>query len=46
METLDPQLLTASIALSAAVLMVHAGIAKRRLEWRPRHPNRPRRRRR
>jgi hypothetical protein len=46
MQSLDPHLLTASIALSAAVLMVHAGIAKRRLAWRPRWTNRrPRRRR-
>jgi hypothetical protein len=33
------------IAMCAAALMVHAGISKRRLAWRPRRPNRDRRRR-
>jgi hypothetical protein len=34
MKPLDPSLLSA-LALSAAVLMVHAGVAKRLLSWRP-----------
>jgi len=34
MQTNDPALLTALVAMSAAMLMVHAGIAKRHLAWR------------
>jgi hypothetical protein len=33
MQTLDPPLVSALAALSAAVLMVHAGIGKRLLSW-------------
>ena len=45
MQTLDPSLVSA-LALSAAVLMVHAGVAKRLLSWRPEAARRrPRRRR-
>jgi len=43
MQTLDPSLVSA-LALSAAVLMVHAGIAKRLLSWRPEAARRRRRR--
>jgi hypothetical protein len=35
MQTLDPSLVSALAALSAAVLMVHAGVGKRLLSWRP-----------
>ena len=42
---MNSPLMTVFVALSAAALMVHAGLAKRRLEWRPRRPNRARRRR-
>ena len=35
MQTLDPTLVSAILALSAAVLMVHAGVGKRLLSWRP-----------
>jgi hypothetical protein len=45
MQTIDPALVTALVALCTGALMVHAGIAKRRLEWRPRRPNREGRRR-
>jgi hypothetical protein len=38
-------MLTTLVALSVAVLMVHAGIAKRQLAWRSRRTNRERRRR-
>ncbi len=34
MQTIDPVLMTALIAMTAAMLMIHAGIAKRRLAWR------------
>jgi hypothetical protein len=34
-QTLDPSLVSALAALSAAVLMVHAGVGKRLLSWRP-----------
>jgi hypothetical protein len=48
MQTLDPLLVSALAALSAAVLMVHAGVGKRLLSWRPeavrrRQPRKPRR---
>jgi len=45
MQTIDPALVTALVAMCAGALMVHAGLAKRRLAWRPRQPNRERRRR-
>jgi hypothetical protein len=35
MQTLDPPLVNALTALSAAVLMVYAGVGKRVLSWRP-----------
>ena len=38
-------MLTTLIAMSTGVLMLHAGIAKRRLAWRPRRIDRERRRR-
>jgi hypothetical protein len=38
-------MLTTLIALCVGALMVHAGIAKRQLAWRPRRTNRERRRR-
>ena len=49
MQTLDPSLVSALAALSAAVLMVYAGVGKRLLSWRPetvrrRQPRKPRRR--
>jgi hypothetical protein len=49
MQTLNPALLSGLTALSAAVLMVHAGVGKRLLRWRPdaarrRQPRKPRRR--
>ena len=45
MQTIDPALVTALVALCAVALMVQAGVAKRRLAWRPRRPNRERKRR-
>ena len=45
MQTIDPVLMTALIAMSAAMLMIHAGIAKRRLAWRRQRTKRERRRR-
>ena len=45
MQTLDPSLVSTVVALSAAVLMVHAGVGKRLLSWR-REPVRRRQRRR
>ena len=44
MQTLDPTLVSAITALSAAVLMVHAGVGKRLLSWRPKTVRRPPRR--
>jgi hypothetical protein len=35
MQTLDPPLVSALAALTAAVLMVYAGVGKRLLSWRP-----------
>jgi hypothetical protein len=35
MQTLDPVLVSSLSALYAAVLMVHAGLGKRLLSWRP-----------
>jgi hypothetical protein len=43
MQTIDPALMTALVALCVGALMVHAGVAKRQLTWR--RPNRGRRRR-
>lgn len=48
MQTLDPVLVSTLSAVSAAVLMVHAGVGKRLLSWRPeaarrRQPRKPRR---
>ncbi len=45
MQTLDPALVAALVAMSVGVLMVQAGIAKRQLAWRRRRTNRERRRR-
>jgi len=45
MEVVDQGLLTALVAMSAAMLMIHAGLAKRQLAWRPRRTSRERRRR-
>jgi hypothetical protein len=36
MQAIDPALLTALVAICAATLMVHAGVTKRQLAWRPR----------
>jgi hypothetical protein len=46
MQTIDPHLVGVAAALIAAVLMIHAGIAKRQIAWRTRRTNRPRKRRR
>ena len=46
MQTIDPALVTALVAMSAAMLMVHAGVAKRRLAWRKQETKRERRSRR
>jgi hypothetical protein len=45
MQTIDPHLVALVVTLSAAVLMVQAGIAKRQLAWRTRRTGRKRRRR-
>ena len=45
MHTLDGGFLSALATAAAALLMVYAGVAKRRLDWRP-QPVRQRRRRR
>jgi hypothetical protein len=45
MQTIDPALVTALVAMCAGELMVHAGVAKRQLAWRAWRPNRERRRR-
>jgi hypothetical protein len=44
MQTIDP-LVTALVAMCVGALMVQAGVAKHMLVWRPRRPNRERRRR-
>jgi hypothetical protein len=44
MQTINPHLVCVAAALSVAVLMVHAGVAKRQLAWRTRRTNRARRR--
>ena len=46
MQTIDPSLMTALVAMCVGALMVHAGVAKRQLAWRTRRTNRDRRRRR
>jgi hypothetical protein len=46
METIDPHVVAVAVALSTAVLLVHAGIAKRQPAWRTRRTSRARRRRR
>ena len=38
-------MVTTLIALCVGALMIQAGVAKRQLAWRPRRPNRERRRR-
>jgi hypothetical protein len=48
MQTLDPPLVSALTSLSAAVLMVYAGVGKHLLSWRleavrRRQPRKPRR---
>lgn len=45
MQTIDPALTTVVVALSAAMLMVQAGVAKRKLVWRTEKAKRERRRR-
>jgi hypothetical protein len=45
MQTTDPALVSALVAMCAGALMVQAGLAKRRLERRPRRVRRERRRR-
>ena len=45
MQTIDPPLVAALVAMCAGVLMVHAGLAKRQLAWRRRRTKRERRRR-
>jgi hypothetical protein len=42
-QTIDPALVTALVAMCAGALIVHAGVAKRQLAWRSRRPNRERR---
>jgi hypothetical protein len=44
-QTIDPALVTALVALCVGALMVHAGVAKRQLTWRRPRPSRERRRR-
>ena len=45
MQTTDPALVTALVAMCVGALMVNAGVARRRLEWRTRRVKRERRRR-
>lgn len=40
MQTIDPSLVSALVAMCAGVLMVRAGLAKRQLAWRPRRNDR------
>jgi hypothetical protein len=44
MQTIDPALVTALVAMCVGVLMVKAGVAKGQLAWRPRRASRQRRR--
>ena len=46
MQTIASTLVTTLVTMSAAMLMIHAGVAKRRLAWRPRGTNRNSQRRR
>ena len=46
MQIVEPALVSALVAMCVGALMVHAGVAKRQLAWRPRRPNHERRRRR
>lgn len=46
MQTIDPALISALVAICVGAPMIHAGAAKRQLEWRPCRPNRERKRRR
>jgi hypothetical protein len=43
MQTMHPALVSTVIAICIATLMVQAGLAKRRLVWRPRRVSRRRR---
>jgi hypothetical protein len=43
MQTIDPNLTTALIAICVGALMAHAGVAKHRLAWRPRRTDREKR---
>jgi len=45
-QTIDPALMTALVAMCVGALMVRAGVAKRQLAWRPRRTRDRRRRRR
>jgi hypothetical protein len=45
MQTINPALVTALVAMCVGALMVHTGIAKKQLVWRPRRIRRERRRR-
>jgi hypothetical protein len=45
MQTIDPALVTALVAMCVAALMAHAGVAKRQLAWRTRRVKHDRRRR-
>jgi hypothetical protein len=45
MQTIDPALVTALVAMCVGALMVHAGVAKRQLALRPRRARRERRQR-
>jgi hypothetical protein len=39
-QTIASTLVTVLVAMSAAMLMIHAGVAKRRLAWRTRRTSR------
>ena len=45
MQTINPALVTALVAMCVGALMVHAGLAKRQLAWRRQRTKRERRRR-
>jgi hypothetical protein len=45
MQPIDPALVTALVAMCVGALMVHSGISKRQLAWRPRRHRERRRRR-
>ena len=40
MQTIQPNLVAALVAMSVGTLMVRAGIAKKQLAWRPRRAHR------